>query len=78
MASDIIDYYGKRKKLEREKIIEDVLELGKTNVETYGAIYLKTDGDRLITAFKIEEKSSLKKWFYYEYKILANGGLKLV
>ncbi|WP_405296749.1 ComEC/Rec2 family competence protein [Algibacter sp. Ld11] len=61
------------------KLIEEgINHLAKTNVDVYGAIYLKTDGDRLITAFKIEEKSKLKKWFYFEYKIDDSGELTLI
>ncbi|GAL81319.1 hypothetical protein JCM19274_2395 [Algibacter lectus] len=59
-------------------IEEGINHLAKTNVDVYGAIYLKTDGDRLITAFKIEEKSKLKKWFYFEYKIDNSGELTLI
>jgi beta-lactamase superfamily II metal-dependent hydrolase len=58
-----------------EKIKQQVSELAKTNVEVYGAIYLKTDGRRLMTAFRIETKSQTKKWFYYGYTILPNGEL---
>lgn len=61
------------------KLIDDSInQLAKTNVDVYGAIYLKTDGERLITAFKIEEKSKLKKWFYFEYKIDDSGELTLI
>ena len=42
-----------------------------------GAIYLKTDGQRLITAFKKEDKSDKDKWFYFEYRII-DGKLVLV
>ncbi|MEL0649838.1 hypothetical protein V6246_00305 [Algibacter sp. TI.3.09] len=59
-------------------IEEGINHLAKTNVDVYGAIYLKTDGERLITAFKIEEKSKLKKWFYFEYKIDDSGELTLI
>ncbi|MDN3664184.1 hypothetical protein QWY92_01990 [Algibacter miyuki] len=59
-------------------IDETITKLAKTNVSVYGAIYLKTDGERLITAFKIEEKSKLKKWFYFEYKIDDSGELTLI
>ena len=52
--------------------------LAKTNVDVYGAIYLKTDGDRLITAFKIEEQSETDRWFYYEYAVTASGELVLI
>jgi len=58
--------------------LDGVKELAKTNVDVYGAIYLKTDGKRLITAFKIEAKSDLEKWFYFEYALDSSGELKLV
>ena len=38
---------------------------------------MKTDGDRLIAAFKIEAKSDTKKWFYFEYAFTAAGELIL-
>jgi beta-lactamase superfamily II metal-dependent hydrolase len=56
----------------------NIYKLAKTNVEVYGAIYLKTDGKRLITAFKIEAKSDKEKWFYFEYAIDPSGELKLI
>ncbi len=56
---------------------ENISHLGRTNVDVYGAVYLKTDGERLITAFKFEENSDKKKWFYYEYKIDDDGELQL-
>ena len=52
--------------------------LAKTNVDVYGAIYLKTDGERLITAFKIEASSDTDKWFYYEYAFTPGGELVLI
>lgn len=52
--------------------------LRKTNVDVYGAIYLKTDGERLITAFKIEEQSETDRWFYYEYVFTPGGELVLI
>ena len=58
-------------------IREKIQELARANVEVYGAIYLKTDGDRLITAFKLESVSDTKKWFYYEYVIDEAGKLTL-
>lgn len=58
-------------------IKDKIAHLGRTNVDVYGAVYLKTDGDRLITAFKFEEASDKKKWFYYEYQIDDNGELHL-
>jgi hypothetical protein len=44
----------------------------------WGAIYLKTDGERLIAAFKIEAGSPTKKRFYFEYELDATGQLSLV
>ncbi len=58
-------------------IRDRIKTLARTNVDVYGAIYLKTDGDRLITAFKLESNSDKKKWFYYEYAIDENGVLTL-
>jgi beta-lactamase superfamily II metal-dependent hydrolase len=51
-----------------------VSQLARTNVEVDGAIYLKTDGERLITAFRNEVNSEKEKWFYFRYR-LANGML---
>jgi len=61
----------------KENILKKINSLGRTNVDVYGAIYLKTDGKRLITAFKFEELSDKKKWFYYEYEINSKGKLIL-
>jgi len=60
-----------------DRIAAAVETLGGTNVSVDGAIYVKTDGDRLITAFKNEIGSDKKKWFYFEYR-LTNGELELV
>lgn len=57
---------------------EKVAQLAKTNVEVYGAIYVKTDGDRLISAFKIESGSATELWFYFEYEFTASGELVIV
>lgn len=46
----------------------EVKTLARSNVEVYGAIYLKTDGERLITAFRIEDASETKKWFAFRYR----------
>ena len=61
----------------KKSLQDGIKSLGRTNVDVYGAVYLKTDGERLITAFKFEEKSDKKKWFYFEYKIDQDGELKL-
>jgi beta-lactamase superfamily II metal-dependent hydrolase len=59
-------------------IQEQIEHLGRTNVDVYGAVYVKTDGERLIIAFKYEELSDKKKWFYYEYSIDEEGKLHLL
>ena len=62
----------------KAQIRADVEKLGKTNVENWGAIYVKTDGVRLIAAFKIELGSDLDRWFYFEYRFNSAGELELV
>ena len=57
---------------------ERIQRLGRTNVAVWGSIYVKTDGRRLITAFKVETASEKKKWFYYEYAWNEAGLLELV
>ena len=57
---------------------DDVAKLGRSNVDVYGAIYVKTNGDRLITAFKREQGSDTDKWFWYEYEMAADGSLRLI
>ena len=56
------------------RIADLIRELARTNVEVDGAIYLKTDGTHLITAFRNEVNSEKEKWFYFRYK-LENGML---
>ncbi|MEP6336937.1 MAG: hypothetical protein ABJ176_16845, partial [Anderseniella sp.] len=62
----------------REKIMNDIWDLGRSNVSVYGTIYLKTDGERLVTAFRIETGSDKKKWFTFEYAFDASASLHLV
>ena len=50
-------------------ILADIEKLGRSNVDVDGAIYVKTDGDRLIAAFKKETGSATDKWFYFEYTL---------
>jgi len=64
------------KELQKE-LDKQIGVLSKTNVDVYGSIYLKTDGERLITAFKYEEPSKTKKWFYFEYEIDNEGVLQI-
>jgi hypothetical protein len=56
----------------RNKIIDGIWELGRSNVTVYGTIYLKTDGERLVTAFRIETGSETKKWFTFEYAFVGD------
>lgn len=58
-----------------EAVKQRVRELARSNVEVYGAIYLKTDGRRLITAFRIESPSEIKRWFSFRYRFNAAGEL---
>lgn len=56
----------------------DLATLAKTNVDVYGAVYELIDGERLITAFKIEASSDTDKWFCYEYAFTPGGELVLI
>lgn len=51
------------------EMLDAVARLGRSNVDVDGAIYVKTDGQRLITAFKKESGSATDKWFYFEYTV---------
>lgn len=50
-----------------------VARLARSNVQVYGAIYLKTDGERMVTAFKKENNSPKDRWFHFEYKLTDEG-----
>ena len=52
------------------EIDKAIATLGGSNVDVDGAIYVKTDGKRLICAFKKETGSATKKWFYFEYAVI--------
>ncbi|TMM53876.1 hypothetical protein FEE95_18440 [Maribacter algarum] len=60
-----------------ESVEADIDRLGRTNVSVFGSIYIKTDGERLIAAFKNEADSETKKWFYFEYHLNDKGELVL-
>ncbi len=53
----------------RDAIIAEIEALGGSNVDVDGAIYVKTDGDRLIAAFKKETGSATDKWFWFSYLV---------
>ena len=63
-----------KKKVQLEKkdqqIAVDLKTLGRSNVDVDGTIYIKTDGTRLIAAFKKETNPEKGKWFYFEYKVI--------
>lgn len=61
----------------RTRIAEAIKSLSRSNVDVDGAIYVKTDGERLIAAFKKETASETDRWFYFEYR-MTNGELVLV
>lgn len=63
---------------QQAKLRDDVTKLARVNVDVYGAIYLKSDGERLITAFKIEQPSLNKRWFWFEYRFDSRGRLSVV
>ena len=42
-------------------------------VAVYGAINVRTDGDKLIVAFRKEKKATGSPWHIYEYKIVGAG-----
>jgi len=60
-----------------KSVEKDIDRLGRTNVSVFGSIYIKTDGERLIAAFKNEADSETKKWFYFEYHLNDKGELVL-
>jgi len=74
----VLDLHETPKAKLRDRIIDDISTLGQSNVTVYGTIYLKTDGERLITAFRIETRSETKKWFTFEYVQDEDGELTLV
>ena len=77
LTSDIAAQIVRQTTAREQRIGEAIKSLSRSNVDVDGAIYLKTDGERLITAFKKESRSDTKKWFYFEYRI-ADGNLLLV
>ncbi|KJS13627.1 MAG: hypothetical protein VR78_11120 [Hoeflea sp. BRH_c9] len=67
---------------ERSKKLKALLkkfgELALPSVAVDGAIYVKTNGEMLITAFKKETQDPKSKWFYYAYTLTGEGTLKLI
>ena len=77
LKSDIAAQIGTQTEARRKRIDAAIKSLSRSNVDVDGAIYVKTDGLRLIAAFKKESASETDKWFYFEYR-LADGKLLLV
>ncbi len=63
---------AKKKPLEaeREELLDDIF---KRNVGVYGAINLRTDGERAVIAFRNEKPRGIKRWFFYEMEKDAEG-----
>lgn len=59
-------------------LLEKFAELALPSVAVDGAIYIKTDGETLIAAFKKETQSANDKWFYYVYRLTGQGTLELI
>jgi len=82
LISKIKESASKNRVKTAEGAVEDAKaitnKLSRNNVDVYGSIYVKTDGERLITAFKIETDSATKKWFYFEYIIDGLGIMTVV
>lgn len=77
LRKDIAAQVKKETEARGKRIREAVDILGGTNVLVDGAIYVKTDGERLIAAFRTETGSEKKKWFFFGYE-LRDGELVLV
>ena len=76
---ELIDVLHDSPTEKRKEVIKKHIEmLARNNVDVYGAIYVKTNGERLITAFKKETLSKTNRWFYFEYTIDQLGVLEVV
>lgn len=64
--------------IETEKLLERLGQLALPSVSVDGAIYVKTNGDFLVTAFKKETQDPKHKWFYYVYRLSGDGNLTLI
>ena len=58
-----------------ENMTAKITELSRSNITVYGSIYLKTDGKDMLVAFKKETGSKVDKWFWFHYKVQADGSL---
>ena len=75
LQTAVLKLHDRPDKALRDKIINDIWTLGRSNVTVYGTVYVKTNGKRLIAAFRIETGSEIEKWFTFEYALNAAGEL---
>ncbi len=61
-----------------KKKIENLERVLGRAVATYGAIQLRTDGERVVLAYKIEQSSAAKGWDIYRLEPSASGELAYV
>lgn len=59
-------------------VIEKLERLLGRAVATYGAIQLRTDGERVVLAYKVEQSSAAKGWDIYKLEPSASGELTYV
>lgn len=77
LLADVEALFNSPTEFRRDKLKDEIEKLARNNVDVYGAIYVKTDGVRLITAFKKETDSLKDRWFYFEYTIDDDGSLRV-
>lgn len=79
MMDTIVGLTGKPTTKQLKSLTDGIADLSGSNVTVDGTIYLKTDGNDLITAFRIETGSQVKKWFTYQYRMKRTvvGGAEL-
>ncbi|TDH38047.1 MBL fold metallo-hydrolase [Pseudohoeflea suaedae] len=78
LVNRIMSLHAKPSEVLRDKIIAEMEVLGQSNVTVYGTIYVKTDGERLMAAFRVETTSQTKKWFTFDYAFDAEGALQII
>lgn len=69
LMGTIVGLNGKPTQKQMEALTDGISQLSGSNVTVDGTIYLKTDGDHLLAAFRIETGSQVKKWFTYHYRV---------
>lgn len=77
-AAHAADGFEAERSSRLKALLEKFGDLALPSVAVDGAIYVKTDGEMLITAFKKETEDPNSKWFYYAYTLTGDGTLKLI